>query len=453
MSDISGYSAEIQSALKKAGAKIGDRVRIEKTEGFFEGLLMPKSQGAENTLIIKLDNGYNIGIAFEKGTKIKKVSVKEKEKRKITKLEKYKPDASKPTISILTTGGTIASRIDYKTGAVTPLETPEELLTAVPELAGIANIKMRTVFQMASDDIKAYHWITLAQKIGDEIESGVDGIIVTHGTDTMHYTSAALSLMLQNLPIPVLIVGSQRSSDRGSSDAAMNLICAAQFIAKSDFSGISICMHGSSSDQYCHVHQGTHVKKTHTTRRDTFRSIDVLPYAKVYPNGTIEFLRKNYLKKDKKRKPHIVDRYDDKVALVKIYPGFDYRILEFYEQQGYRGIILEGTGLGHAPINATDDATKDHPKLLETMKRMIANGIIIGMTSQCTYGKVNMNVYRPQRIMREAGIIPLEMTPETALVKLGWSLAHTRDTEKAKQLLLKNVAGEFAERIDYEAFE
>lgn len=448
MPDISDYSSEIQNAFKKAAVKIGDRIRV----GEFEGLLMPKSQGAENTLIIKLDNGYNIGVAFEKNTKIKKVAVKEKESRLRAKPEKYKPDASKPTITILTTGGTIASRIDYKTGAVTPLETPEELLTAVPELAGIANIKMRTVFQMFSEDMEPEHWVILAEKIADEIESGADGVIVTHGTDTMHYTSAALSLMLQNLPVPVLLVGSQRSSDRGSSDAAMNLICAAQFIAKSDFAGVAICMHGSSSDNYCHVHQGTHVKKTHSSRRDTFRSIDVFPYAKVYVNGTIEFLRKDYQKKDKKRKLHLVDRFDNHVALVKIHPHFDYRVLEYYEQQGVRGIVLEGTGLGHAPVNVLDDYTKEHAKLLETLERL-SKKMIICMATQCTYGKVNMDVYSTGRVLQQAGVVPVAMTPETAFIKLGWSLAHSRDVEKAKQLLLKNVAGEFAERIDYEAYE
>ncbi|MBI2578704.1 MAG: Glu-tRNA(Gln) amidotransferase subunit GatD [Candidatus Aenigmarchaeota archaeon] len=451
--EISSYSSEIQKALTKAGARIGDRVRVEKTEDFFEGMLMPKSQGADNTLIIKLDNGYNVGVAFDKGTQIKKVAVKEKESKKQLHIGKQKEDKGKPTVAILTMGGTVASRIDYKTGAVTPLETPEEMLIAVPELSDIANFRTRAVFQMLSENIEPEHWVVLSEKIADEIETGVDGIIVTHGTDTMHYTSAALSLMLQNLPIPVLLVGSQRSSDRGSSDASFNLICAAQFIAKSDFSGVAICMHGSSSDDFCHIHQGTHVKKTHTSRRDAFRSIDVPPYAKVYPNGTVEFLRTDYQKKDKSRKLDLAARFDRHVALVKMHPAFDYRLLDFLEKNGFRGIVLEGSGLGHAPIEVLDEYTKHHAELLKTIHRMSRSGIIIAMTSQCTYGKVNLNVYSPGRILQEAGVIPVAMTPETALVKLGWSLGHTRDSEKAKGLLLKDVAGEILERIDFEAFE
>jgi len=447
------YSRQILNELKKKGIRVGDHIIVQKDVHTFEGILMPKSQGRPDSLIIKLANGYNVGLDFGKNVKIKK-SKGEKEKRpKAASLPKYKPDPSKPTVAILSTGGTVASRIDYKTGAVTPLETAEDIVSAIPELAGIVNIKTRKVFQMASDDMKSYHWIALARKIEDEIAAGVDGIIITHGTDTMHYTSAALSLMVQNPPVPILLVGSQRSSDRGSSDAAINLLCAAQFIAKSDFSGVAICMHGSSEDKFCYIHQGTHVRKMHTTRRDTFKSIDVLPFAKVEPDGTIEWLRKDYQKKDKKRKPHIVERYDEKVALVKIYPGFDYRILEFYEKNGYRGIVIEGTGLGHAPINETDEATKDHPKLLETIRRMTSAGIIVGMTSQCPYGKVNMNVYRPQRIMQEAGVLPLYMTPETALVKLGWALGHTKNTEDAKKILLTNVVGEILERVDVQAYE
>ncbi len=447
------YSKEINAELKKKGIKIGDHVIVDKDSHTFEGILMPKSQGNPNSLIIKLTNGYNTGIDFSKDTKIRPSKGEKEKKPKVVPLPKYKPDPSKPTIAILSTGGTVASRIDYKTGAVSSLETAEEIVSAIPELMNIVNIKTRPVFQMASDDIKSYHWMTLAKKIDDEIRAGIDGIIITHGTDTMHYTSAALALMVQDLPIPVLLVGSQRSSDRGSSDAAMNLLCAAQFIAKSDFSGISICMHGSISDKFCYIHEGCNVKKTHTSRRDTFKSIDVLPIAKVEPDGTIQFLRNDYRKKDKKRKPHIVDRYDEKVALVKIYPGFDYRILEVYEKNEYRGIVLEGTGLGHAPITSTDEATKNHSMLLDTIKKMTKSGIIIGMTSQCTYGKVNMNVYSPGRILQEAGIIPLYMTPETALVKMGWSLGHTKNAEDAKKILLTNTVGEILERVDVQAFE
>lgn len=446
------YSKEILSELKKKGIKIGDRIFVDKEGESHEGILMPKSQGAANFLIIKLSNGYNTGIEFSKGTRIRASKGKKETRPKVAKIEKYKPDASKPTVAILSTGGTVASRIDYNTGGVHPLETAEDIVSAIPELTNIINLKIRKVFQMWSEDMEAAHWIELVHKIDDEIRSGVDGIIITHGTDAMHYTSAALSLMIQDSPIPILLVGSQRSSDRGSSDAAINMICAAQFIAKSDFSGVSICMHGSPDDKFCLIHDSFQVKKTHTSRRDAFKSIDVMPYARVETDGAIQFLRSDYKKKDKKRKPRIVDRFDNRVALIKIYPGFDYRILDALEQYGYRGIILEAFALGHAPVNVTDDYTKNHATLLETIKR-ISKTMIIGMTSQCTYGKVNMNVYSCGRILQQAGAIPLFMTPETALVKMGWSLGHTKNMEDAKKILLTNIAGEIIDRIDVRAFE
>lgn len=449
---MADYSKEILTELKKKGIRVGDHVVVQKDTQTLEGMLMPKSQGDPDSLIIKLSNGYNVGVDFSKDVKIKKGRIEKTKKPKTSVLPKYRPDPGKPTVAILSTGGTVASRIDYQTGAVTPLEKPEDIISAMPELTGIVNIKTRKVFQMLSEDMEPYHWMELAKKIEDETSTGVDGIIVTHGTDTMHYTAAALSLMVQKSPVPVIMVGSQRSSDRGSSDAAMNMLCAAHFIAKSDFSGVGVCMHGSSSDNFCYIHQGTHVKKTHTTRRDTFKSIDVLPYARVEPNGVVEWLRKDYTKKDRKRKPHMVVRYDNRVALVKIHPGFDYRILEFYAGNGYRGLVLEGTGLGNAPVTVLDDYTKNHGKLLAAIRELTKN-IIVAMTSQCLYGKVNMNVYSTGRMLLDAGVLEARMTPETALVKLGWSLGHTKNIEDAKKLFTTNIAGEILERVDVQGFE
>ena len=451
--DLGNYSNEIQKLLVEKGIRIGDRISVKNPGKIYEGLLMPKSSGDPNTIVIKLANGYNTGIAFDKNIIIEK---KEGEKQigKKIKIEKLKPDPNKPNISILTTGGTIASRVDYKTGGVISLETPEEIVYAVPELAEIANIRTKQLFQMWSEDMEPYHWMEMAKKVYEEIqETRPDGIIITHGTDTMHYTSVALSFMLQDLPIPVLLVGSQRSSDRGSSDGSMNLICAAQFISKSDFSGVSICMHGSSSDNYCNINDSIHVKKMHTSRRDAFKSINVMPYAKVEPDGTIEYFRKDYKKKDKIRKPQLVARFEKKIALIKIYPGFDYKILEDLAKDGYRGIVLEGFALGHAPISVIDDYTKNHTKLLEAIRNLNNSGILVIMTSQTPYGVVNLNIYSDGRLLQDAGVIPLPMTSEAAFVKLGWVLGHTKDPEDAKKMMLKDQVGEFTKRIDPRAYE
>lgn len=439
------YSQEIERMLRSENIEEGDRIRVEKGDIAYEGIIMPKSTGDEDTLIIKLDNGYNIGIALP--AKIKKIA--EGEIRKKPVIARHKPDKNKPLISILTTGGTIASRVDYRTGGVTPLETPEEIFQAIPELADIANIRMRQIFQMFSEDMEPEHWMILAEKIRDEIEDvAPDGIIILHGTDTMHYTSAALAFMLQNSPIPVLLVGAQRSSDRGSSDSLMNLLCAAQFIANSDFSGIAICMHSSASDDFCFVHDPLHVRKMHSSRRDAFRSIDIMPYAKVDTKGEIQYLRSDYKKRDKLRKPHIAVRFEKRIALLKVYPGFNHELLNL----PMRGIVLEGTGLGHAPINEKDEYTKNHPLLLKKLEEITNKGVVVVMTTQTIYGKVNMNVYSTGRDLMKAGVLPLAMTSEAAFVKLGWVLGHTHDAEEAKKMLLQNYIGEFAERIDDRAF-
>lgn len=450
---LENYSKEIQAALKKLKISAGQRVEITKNGERYEGILMPKSAGDQNCLVIKLDSGYNIGIEF-KNVKIKKLKgerIIEKIKP-TTKKPKIKFDPNKPTIAILHAGGTIASRVDYRTGAVTPVFTAEDLIEMFPEIANIANIRTRLIFQMFSEDMEPEHWCILAKEIAEEINEGCDGIIITHGTDTMHYTSAALAFMLQNLPIPVLLVGAQRSSDRGSSDAGMNLICAANFIANSDFSGVAICMHASMSDDFSWILPPCKTKKMHTSRRDTFRTINDFPIAKIdYATGKIEFIKTDYEKKDLNRKLKLENKFDKKVAIIKMRPGFSADELEFYEKN-YHGLIIEGTGLGHAPINVLDETTKRHADLLKTFENMIKKGIMIFMTSQCPYGRVNMNVYSTGRDLLKIGVIPAFMLSEVAFVKLGWVLGHTHDPLEVRRIMDMDLAGEIFERIDTRAF-
>jgi glutamyl-tRNA(Gln) amidotransferase subunit D len=438
------YSKNIQQLLRKNKIVIGQKIMIEKGKEKYEGILMPKSSGDPNCLVIKLDNGYNIGIGIEKA-KIRKL----KEKRTLSRAKKaanVKHDPSKKTIAILHIGGTVASRVDYRTGGTFSSFTPEDLVEMFPELNSIANIRSRLLFQMLSEELEPGHWVKIAEEIKKEIDHGCDGVILTHGTDTMHYSSAALSFMLQGLQLPVLLVGSQRSSDRGSSDAAMNLICAANFIVKSDFAGVAICMHGSMSDEFCYILPSCKTKKMHTSRRDTFRPINDIPIAKVdYRTGKIEFMQ-DYTKKSS-QKLKLDTKFDKKVAILKTYPGFSYKELEMY--RNYHGIVIEGTGLGHASVTELDEITKHHPELLKTIEKFVKKGMLIVMTSQCPYGRINMNVYSSGRDLQKAGVIPAYMTTETALVKLGWALGHGK---KARELFSENLVGEMFDRIDTRAF-
>ncbi len=442
-------SPALQKILKKNKIAAGSRIIVIKGSDVFEGALMPSAE--EDMIVIKIDSGYNIGIRFETGMKIEKS--KKAEPKAIKEEEKFeagahiKPaarifDESKPVISILHTGGTIASRVDYKTGGVVASFSPEDLLAMFPELTRIANIKTRPVFAIMSESMMFSDYQTLAKEIAKEIESGADGVIVAHGTDTMHYTSAALSFMMQNLPVPVILVGAQRSSDRGSTDAAQNLINAAYFIASSDFSGAAICMHENTSDGNCLILPAAKSRKMHASRRDAFRPINATPWGRAnYYGKKIEFLRKDYRKRDKKRRIDMKTEMEERVALVKTTTNMDPSIIDFFAGKKYKGIILEGTGLGHTPDT-----------LLEPLKRAIKKGMVVCMASQTVYGRVNMNVYSPQRGLLKAGVVPCEgMLPETAFIKLAWLLGNF-PKEKAKEMVAKNICGEISERTELEEF-
>ncbi len=425
-----------------------DVVEVTTNQEKIKVRIMPRLEILDKGLItVKLENGYNIGLNKKNIKNIKlisKDSEKKQIKRRIEKKEGY------PLISIIHTGGTVASKISYKTGGVVSAFEPEDILAMFPELENIANIKSKLLFQMFSEDMEPDHWLILAKEIENEIkEFNPKGIIITHGTDTLAYTAAALSFMLQDLPIPLILVGSQRSVDRPSSDAATNLICAAQFIIQTKFTGVGVCMHGTSNDDYCLIHQATKVRKMHTSRRDAFRSIDVMPYAHVFQDGRVEFLREDYPKKENQKLKTFIG-FNKNVAVIYVKPGFNYKELMLYKK--YKGIILVGTGLGHAPVTHLDKYTKDHRKLLDTIKKL-SRKTVIAMTSQCIYGKVNMNVYSTGRELQEAGVIPLEdMLPEAAYVKLGWLLSQYKDLSRVKCMILHNYTGEITKCIGQQAF-
>ncbi len=146
-----------------------------------------------------------------------------------------------PSVTLLGTGGTIASRLDYRSGAVIPAFTPGELYGAVPELADICNLTTKKLFEVFSENMAKEQYVVLARTIGEEIERGVDGVVIGHGTDTMGHTASILSFMVQDSPVPIVLVGSQRSSDRPSSDAALNLIHAVRTAAFGDIAEVQIC--------------------------------------------------------------------------------------------------------------------------------------------------------------------------------------------------------------------
>ncbi len=421
----------------------GDRIRLRKeTEGgqvVYEGIVMPTTS---RYIILKLDSGYNIGIRPDRVAieLIRRAGTPKAQGRGATgRVEAGEPGREQlPTIAILSTGGTIASRVDYRTGAVSPQFSTEDLLEAIPELGAIARIKGKVVYSILSENMRAEYWCKLAHEVYTEIKNGAAGIIVTHGTDTMGYTAAALAFMLRT-PVPIVLVGSQRSSDRPSSDASMNAICAAT-VACSDIAEVVVVMHGSTSDDFCLIHRGTKVRKMHTSARDAFHSINDSPIGKLhYAASDVTNLKLEPLTSYARRGECDLELHgelEEKCALIKFYPGADPAILAYHVERGYRGIVLEGTGLGHVSAAWI-------PHVAETVKR----GIPVVMTSQCLYGAICDRVYDTGRDLLQAGIIEGEdMLPETALVKLMWVLGQTRDMEQIRVLMRTNLAGEISGR-------
>lgn len=440
------YSKQIERYLKRKGIKVGDKILVRGKDFCYEGILMPRIElGDPSNLVIKLSNGYNIGIKFEKGIKIELVK-KGKKIKFVPSKARMKFDKNKKVVSILGCGGTIASRIEYTTGAVFPAFSPADLILSFPKLKELANIKGRKLFDLFSEDMTPKHWQIIAREVAKEIKKSVDGVVLMHGTDTMHYTSAALSFMLQNLPVPIILVGAQRSSDRGSSDNELNLLSAVYAAAEAEIAEVMVCMHATMSDNYAFLHQGTKVRKMHSSRRDAFQSINVLPYAKVFwEERKIEYLRSDYKKRDKKRKLKVDTKINPNVGLVYFHPGMKPKELEVLAKI-YDGIVIAATGLGHVSTNPFKD--KFAISLLPAIKRLIASGIPVVIAPQTIFGRINMNVYTSGRLLNEAGVIGnyCDWLPEVALVKLMWVLGHTKNMKKVRELMLTNIAGEISER-------
>ena len=428
MSEYTGYEGDSLEFLKANKISIGSTVKI-LADITYLGIVMPRYEHSDDKhIVLKLKSGYNIGLEIAKIQKIESTLTPEKI---IEKDQKTAKDEKLPNILLLSTGGTIASKIDYRTGAVTPTLAAEELNSSVPELAKIANIDTRVLFSEYSENIMPRHWLKIAQTVNEYVDSDYDGIIIAHGTDTMHYTSSYLCFSLAGFPIPIALVGSQRSSDRASSDAALNLIGAAKFLTECKTNGIYIAMHQDENDQTVACHIGTRVRKNHTSKRGAFQTVGDDPAflivdGKIYSNMKEEFFTTNQYD------PKI--KINEKVALVKYYPGYDPIILKNIIDAGCKAVIFEGTGLGHIGEG-----------MYPVVKMADERGIFMGMTSQCVDGRVRMTVYESGRDLLNLGITPLEnMIPETALVKAMWAAGNTESREEIKEIMLNRIASEFS---------
>jgi len=435
-----GYKGDALKLLKNFNVRVWSESEIKTTRGNFQGIILPRSENDDDKhIVLKLSTGYNVGIAVSTIIEMKEFGYKEAHYKIPEKEFPFSKD--KPNVKLFGTGGTIASRLDYRTGAVIPAFSPGELYGAVPELADICNLTTEKLFAVFSENMGPEQYKVLAKAIGEEIEKGVDGIVIGHGTDTMHHTASALSFMVQNSPVPIVMVGSQRSSDRPSSDAALNLIHATTAAAKSDIAEVMVCMFGPTSDEYGLLHRGTRVRKMHSSYRSTFRTIGDIPIAMV-TRDKITPIIDNYNKRRTDKRVKIYPYFEEKVSLIYYYPNMQPDIIDSLVDNGYRGIVIAGTGLGHV-----------NKPLYPAIERAINKGVAIYMTVQTLWGYVHMFVYDTGRDLMSKGIVPAEnMLPEVAYIKLGWSLGQTEDMDKVKELMLTPIAGEITEREPYNGY-
>ena len=408
----------------------GDRVHVVRGGTEYEGVLMPSTTA--DRLVVKLDGGYNVGIdRAEAELDVLESNVYDVEgARDGEGGSEIQFDEALPTVSLISTGGTIASTVDYRTGAVTAQFDAEDVLRAVPDLAGRANYRGRVVANILSENMTPDVWQELAGAVHEEIEAGADGVVVMHGTDTMQFTASALAFILDT-PVPVVFTGSQRSADRPSSDNVMNAVCAVE-AAKADCAEVLVCMHATESDDRCALHRSTRVRKNHTSRRNAFKTVGAEPLGVVdYDDETVDFRRSH----DERGAADLAihPELETEVELVKFTPGMSFDRVERLADAA--GLVVEGTGLGHV-----------HTDLVPTFREMVESGTPVVMTSQCIEGRVCDRVYDTGRDLLDAGVIEAGDTlPGTAKVKLMWALANVAP-ESVPETMRTPLAGELTDR-------
>ncbi|MCC6030105.1 MAG: Glu-tRNA(Gln) amidotransferase subunit GatD [Desulfurococcales archaeon] len=434
---------ELNKAYKILGVEPGLYIRFRYKNEILEGVVMPPYVFTDpDIIVVKLKNGYNIGVLYSEIKDLEIIEMKKPEAGSISS-EKIVQRKDLPKIIVVGTGGTIASKIEYETGAVKPSTSVDELIEAIPEVLDIAYIESETLFNILSENMRPEYWEIIAERIYNYMrDETYKGVIVTHGTDTMSFTASAIAFAIQRKNIPIVFVGSQRSSDRPSSDAALNFIGAVITAVKAPFAESVIAMHHETSDTKIAVSRGVKTRKMHTSRRDTFRSINSRPLALVDPfKKDVELIEKEYIPRSKEE-PILMNGFDKKVALIYSYPGIDPEILEFLIEKKYRGIVIAGTGFGHVP-----------EYMIPVIRKAINNNIAVAVTSQTLYGRVNLSVYQTGREMLRAGVIPCEdMLPETAYVKLSWTLYRTDNIESVRKIMLTNYVYEMNPRLTEDLF-
>jgi len=416
--------------------------RIELVDGagrrWSGSVIPPHELSGERILTLKLESGYNVGVRIDAGTRFEPVGSPPPERTPASPPPTHgRPPSGSDWIALLTTGGTIASRVDYETGGVRPVRGEREILDFYPQLERSGPVRIVPVFDRMSEDLVPDDWLTLAEKTVEAFAAGARGVVVAHGTDTLGFTAAGLSFLLDGLPGAVALVGAQRSPDRPSSDGPTNLAAAVAVARDRRIGEVVVVMHAGVSDLRFAVHRGTWVRKMHSSRRDAFESrngplLGHVEGDEVHLTGPI--------RPPSVGPPRVDGPIDPRAGLLWSYPGLTAeRAASFAE--GLRGIVLAGTGLGHVGGH-----------LVPWIRSATERGVVVTMTTQCLAGSADPYVYSTGRALLRAGVLYLgDLLPETAYAKLLWALGHESTPEGVRRRLLVDRAGEFSLRHVAEA--
>ncbi len=412
---------------------LGQRIELDDEQGVrWIGSVIPPSEfTGPRILTVKLASGYNAGVRVGPRARYRLLEPLPAALPKAVALPKTAP-AGGAVVELLTTGGTIASRVDYETGGVRPVRDAAEVLAFYPELADSGAVRVTPVLDVLSENITPADWLTLAEKVVEAFGRGARGVAIAHGTDTLGFTAAGLSFLLADLPGPVVLVGAQRSPDRPSSDGPTNLHAAVRVAREANLGEVVVVMHAGLSDDRFAIHRGTWVRKMHSSRRDAFESRPGPPLGEV-EGGT---LRLAAGARPPTAGPARVDGpLDPRAGLLTFFPGLSPERASAFGS-GLRGVVLAGTGLGHI-------ATPH----LRWIREATAAGVVVAMTTQCLGGIVDPYVYATGRELLRAGVLFLDdLLPETAYAKMLWALGHASAPDAVRTLLTTDRAGEFRHR-------
>ncbi len=417
-----------------------------------EGLALPAA--GPKLITLKLANGYNVSYPESYVESVEILDeVKISEEEAPTPIEQ---DGNLPLVHLIHTGGTIASKVDYATGAVTARFEPDELLQSVPELKSVARLRVVKLGNMFSDDIRPRHWNRMLKATEEAFAEGAVGVVITHGTDTLHLSAAAMGYGWAGNggrpPGRIALTGSQRSPDRGSSDAAENLVAAVHWAAHgpepTGYRDASVVvMHSESSDGKCAVLPGIACRKYHSSRRDAFKAINQGPLAWINNDGTgpsIEMAEHEPADARVEAISPMMFNEDTRIAQFIADPHLDSNLVMLAIKDEFDAIVLHGTGLGHLPISDPQDDSPENTKLRLMLEDHCSNGGVVVVVAQTIHGPMNLNVYAKGREQQDMGVIGHGSLcpPSSALVKLHHLLSRGGGQETVASNWAEDLCGE-----------